>query len=88
MQFGSGYVVLCLMLFDKQWFMRINVSGSLREYFPLFLWYFVLAGLWACSVVSLGVGVLGCGDTPVNVVSLVVSFGGRGARLWRHPGYS
>ena len=37
-------------------------------------------------LVSLWVGVLGCGDTPVNVVSLLVSFVGRGARLWRHPG--
>ena len=87
MQFGSGYVVLCLMLFDKQWFICVLMSQVVsREYFPLFLWYFELAGLWACSVVSLGVGVFGCRDTPVNVVSSVVSFGGRGARLWRHPG--
>ena len=34
----------------------------------------------------LWVGVLGCGDTPVNVVSLLVRLRGRGARLWRHPG--
>ena len=37
-------------------------------------------------LLALWVGVLGCGDTPVNVVSLLVSFRGRGARLWRHPG--
>ena len=37
-------------------------------------------------LVSFVGGVLGCGDTPVNVVSLLVSFRGRGARLWRHPG--
>ena len=44
-------------------------------------------GSWVgVLLVSLWVGVLGCGDTPVNVVSLLVSFVGRGARLWRHPG--
>ena len=35
---------------------------------------------------ALRVGVLGCGDTPVNVVRLLVGLRGRGARLWRHPG--
>ena len=35
---------------------------------------------------ALWVGVLGCGDTPVNVVRLLVRFRGRGARLRRHPG--
>ena len=35
---------------------------------------------------ALRVGVLSCGDTPVNVVSLLVRLRGRGARLWRHPG--
>ena len=34
----------------------------------------------------LWVGVLGCGDIPVKVVSLLVRSRGRGARLWRHPG--
>ena len=42
--------------------MRINVSGSLRKYFPF---SFILAEGGAGSVVS---------------------FVGRGARLWRHPG--
>ena len=28
---------------------------------------------------------LGCGDTPVNVVSLLVRLRGRGARLWETP---
>ena len=34
---------------------------------------------------ALWVGVLGCGDTPVNVVRLLVRLRGRGARLRRHP---
>ena len=37
---------------------------------------------------ALWVGVLGCGDTPVNVhvVRLLGCLRGRGARLRRHPG--
>ena len=50
--------------------------------------------MWCCTYetcshsakLALWVGVLGCGDTPVNVVSLLVRLRGRGARLWRHPG--
>ena len=65
-------------------YVRINVSGSLRKYFPLFLYIGGRGG--ACSVVSF----VGRGARlwrhPVNVVSLLVSFRGRGARLWRHPG--
>ena len=58
----------------------------LRKNVLLFLWDFVSTELGGRSVVSLGVGVLGCGDIPLMLVSSVVSFGGRGARLWRHPG--
>ena len=36
------------------------------EIFLIFLWDFMYAELGGRSVVSLGVGVLGCGDTPVQ----------------------
>ena len=48
-------------------FIVINASGRLKENFLLFLWDFVSTELGGRSVVSLGVGVLGCGDIPVNV---------------------
>ena len=44
----------------------INASGRLKGNFLLFLWDFMYTELGGRSVVSLGVGVLGCGDTPVQ----------------------
>ena len=44
----------------------INASGRLKRKFSHFSLGFMYAELGGRSVVSLGVGVLGCGDTPVQ----------------------
>ena len=64
------------------WFIRC--AFSLFSSFTLF--FGSLSVVRVSSKLALWVGVLGCGDTPVNVVSLLVRLRGRGARLWRHPG--
>ena len=59
----------------------------LREIFLLFLWDFVSTELGDRSVVSFWGWGASAVETPrLMLVSSVVSFGGRGARLRRHPG--
>ena len=60
--------------------------GSLTGYMDYYLLCYTYESDSHSVKLALWVGVLSCGDTPVNVVRLLVSLRGRGARLWRHPG--